>query len=827
MTDQELIEYLQDRQWLKPEQLEHCIKMSQEKKIPLLQILHQEKYLVLEKLTSEFLSSDLNTVANDPNEWLENLIKTKITTEESVAHVPKIQDGPSSMDLQVTPFLENSSSLSTLSAQNKPDPSTRYELIENLGSGGMGVVQRVRDRSLGREVALKKIKIISSGKSRISQNEQILLERLKREASITAILEHPNIVPLYDLQEEASGEIFFTMRKIEGQTLRDILKSQRNGKTDLDENHFLSIFLKVCDAIRYAHSKKIIHRDLKPDNIMVGAFGEVYVMDWGLAKRINFGESDTSKILKESLHEALDSPEKEVVAELRTVGGIGTPGYMSPEQAETAKDVHFATDIYSLGKILRECFTFLSPMEEIRFSLTQHQQNAIKKEKPSATLQGSLLDKQVPPEIQAIIQKATQENPQDRYASVLALEEDIERYQKNMRVLVKEYSPLEAFSKWVRRNRQSILIVFFFLFLVTLFAYYAYWKEIQKQENDFQTHYQTALNHYYIGNQMMPEAQSSIEIGQKKTDHLLQSFNLLNRALEIKRHDLQALQKKDKVGEELIQTCCITKQFQLAEVVLQSLQENADHSTLDFQRLQREIEMSKNDTVTQALKRIQEIETRFKNKKRHRGDIKKAIFEISHMQGEAVLNRLVALLQEGTRYLRDQETRDPKLVEFYQMIVEALGRIENIAANEPLLQALQTLGQKVLSFPKDKEVPADFTEYLVLLLIALKNNNALDQTPEIQDIFDQLKTYKTSFTQRTQPFLNDLREQSLSYYSRQIQENPTHFRHYYKRALLSFSTHREQAFQDSQKFLELTQHLPDPSIQPMKQRLLQKFPELK
>ncbi|MEK7486922.1 MAG: serine/threonine-protein kinase, partial [Planctomycetota bacterium] len=473
MTDQELIEYLEKHQWLKPEQLDYCMKMSHEKKLPLLQILHQEKYLALDQTTP----ADLETHSKNSepvSEFLENLLKTKLSVEASSEKTSLVF--PESLEPLVNSVSDSSGS---------PTISGRYEVIENLGSGGMGVVQCVRDCSLGREVALKKIKIVSSGKMKLSQGEHILLERLKREASITAILEHPNIVPIYDLQEEDSGEVYFTMRKIEGQTLRELLKSKRNGKNDLDENRLLSIYLKICDAIRYAHSRNIIHRDIKPENIMVGPFGEVYVVDWGLAKKIASGSSETSKLMRAQLHGALLSMENEVAYDLRTVGGIGTPGYMSPEQSENAREVTITTDIYSLGKILRECFTFLSPLEEIRFSLTHQKKESPKKIFSPKKTKTTLLDKQVPPEIHAIALKAFQEKPQERYRSVLELKEDIERYQKNMRVLVKEYGPLEAFVKWIQRNRHPVFISLFLITISLFFGIYVQWKEATTAELEF------------------------------------------------------------------------------------------------------------------------------------------------------------------------------------------------------------------------------------------------------------------------------------------------------------------------------------------------------
>lgn len=283
----------------------------------------------------------------------------------------------------------------------------RYQLLRTLGEGGMGVVQLVKDNLLGREVALKKIKTRRSDFKKLSLGEKAMLWRLNKEAEITAILEHPNIVPLYEMQQYPlatpltssgdhsgrEGEVCFTMRKVAGRTLRKILKEKREHLTrfdyseEYDEGKLLGIYLKVCDAMTYAHNQGVVHRDLKPENIMVGQFGEVYVMDWGIAKKLK-GESYSkaeeipqnlsveveekinSKAIahsqEEELLEKIAVGNSRIIEEMKTIGGMGTEGYMAPEQRENAIKVTFQSDIYSLGQILRECFVLLSPWEEFQ-----------------------------------------------------------------------------------------------------------------------------------------------------------------------------------------------------------------------------------------------------------------------------------------------------------------------------------------------------------------------------------------------------------------------------------------------------------------------------
>ena len=263
------------------------------------------------------------------------------------------------------------SSTQTLSQENIPSveelkegEEERYQILKTLGEGGMGLVQLAHDSLLDREVALKTIKFDHLRKDKLNEKQQLMLWRLKQEAGITAILEHPNIVPLYDLKKKKSGEIYFTMRKVQGETFSKILKKKKEGESPLDQEDILTIFTKICDAVAYAHSQRVVHRDLKPDNIMVGQFGEVYVMDWGIAKRLSISDEISKNSKNQLKNETKLSGKTEAETEpalrnqkkgFQTVGGIGTAGYMPPEQSESASDVKEQADIYALGKILKQC----------------------------------------------------------------------------------------------------------------------------------------------------------------------------------------------------------------------------------------------------------------------------------------------------------------------------------------------------------------------------------------------------------------------------------------------------------------------------------------
>jgi eukaryotic-like serine/threonine-protein kinase len=313
---------------------------------------------------------------------------------------------------------------------NVPDLSgTRYQLLERVARGGMGVVYAALDEMLGRRVALKILDVpVADGD---------LARRLNREAHVLARLEHPGIVPVHDVGTLSDGRVFYAMKFVEGQRLDKHIEAV----TALPDR--LRLFLRICDAVAFAHARGVLHRDLKPANIMVGPFGEVLVMDWGLAKILS---REVSNEAREADPEAtvFEKPKQSALAgdatEISVVTGhgtvMGTPGYMSPEQARgQVERLDPRSDIYSLGALLR-------------FLLTGHPEL-------SSLPDGPRLDKS----LAAICLKSMAASPADRYPSVQEMALDVSRYLDGLAVGAHRESVFEKAGRFYRRYRFFILLI--------------------------------------------------------------------------------------------------------------------------------------------------------------------------------------------------------------------------------------------------------------------------------------------------------------------------------------------------------------------------------
>ena len=326
----------------------------------------------------------------------------------------------------------------------------RYAIRGMIASGGMGAILEARQNAISRKVAMKVM--LESGKP-------VDALRFIDEAKITGQLEHPNIVPIYELGVDANDQLFYTMKLVRGITLKKVLDQLIENAEEAGKRYplpvLLTVFQKACDAVAFAHSKGVIHRDLKPENLMLGDFGEVLVMDWGLAKAV--GKNAATAYSARSLVAAPRDPETGFGGTL--AGAImGTPQYMAPEQAAgEIESLDARTDIYALGAILFEILN-------LRRAITgQSAQEIVEKvrcgeiawpdPKAGPVKLKHLPGGRVPESLHAIMLKAMALKPSGRYQSVKELQADLTAYQNGFATSAEEKTAWKQFKLLLKRQR--------------------------------------------------------------------------------------------------------------------------------------------------------------------------------------------------------------------------------------------------------------------------------------------------------------------------------------------------------------------------------------
>ena len=360
--------------------------------------------------------------------------------------------------------------------------SGRYTLREEIARGGMGVILRVWDKDLRRTLAMKASfeSIVDSPADTTSES----VARFLDEAQITSQLDHPGIVPVHEIGVDDEGRVYFTMRLVKGKTLDQIIKLARAGREGWTRAGAVGVMVKVCEAMAYAHAKGVIHRDLKPANIMVGKFGEVYVMDWGLAKVIGQRGRETPRIAEASILRTqvrTDRLEDQSGSPLATMEGavIGTPAYMPPEQAEgRIDDLDPRSDVYSVGALLYTLLTgrmaYVDPdkptgVADVITSLLAG---------PPVPVQE--LDKTVAPELVAICEKAMSRDPDDRYATMVGMAEDLSAFVENRVVRAYKTGAVAELRKWIGRNRVTAAVLAALVFVVIGGSVFLAWQQSER-----------------------------------------------------------------------------------------------------------------------------------------------------------------------------------------------------------------------------------------------------------------------------------------------------------------------------------------------------------
>ncbi|MDF1663820.1 MAG: protein kinase, partial [Planctomycetota bacterium] len=349
-----------------------------------------------------------------------------------------------------------------------------FEKGELLGEGGMGQVFRIRDERLGRDAALKTLLPDLAGPRGV--------RRFLREARVMARLDHPNIPPVFEVGITASGQHFILMRLIRGQTLDAAIQALHKGKKPKRQDYFslLEVLLRATEAVAHAHSRGFIHRDLKPENIMLGAFGEVMVLDWGLASNLNDIDSELDDV--EARREphgdtAVDSQSGVESGPLTREGAmLGTPGYMSPEQAEGLK-ADERSDIFSLGIILTEILCGDCPV-----------QGATSEARVVAAIDGRVnsprqMNSGLPKDLDFLARACLQKRPDDRIEDAEELARNLRAWLNGQDLPIYKYGLLDRSMRFVRRRPGLVISVAAIALLLGLGStLYGWTKAAQEQQ---------------------------------------------------------------------------------------------------------------------------------------------------------------------------------------------------------------------------------------------------------------------------------------------------------------------------------------------------------
>ena len=408
----------------------------------------------------------------------------------------------------------------------------RYTNQSEYARGGIGRVLLVHDQHLGREIAMKELlpftdyvdESMRLEKSPVRQS-MALITRFLQEARVTGQLEHPSIVPVYELGRRRDGTLYYTMKLVRGRTLASAI---REAETLPNRLALLSHFVDLCQAIAYSHSRRVIHRDIKPSNVMVGKFGETVVLDWGLAKVKDKKDEHASQI--EETLKTLRLPAAAAGHETHAGQVLGTPTYMPPEQAAGQIDrIDERSDVYSLGAVLYTLLTGKYPYDGENASDTL---NKVLVGPPKPLLE---VEPNAPPELAAICERAMQRDAEKRYKDAKDLAEDIIRFQTGALVTAHIYKFSDHLTRFVQRHKPALATAALFTVALAAFAAYSY-VNVTHERNEAIVARDSEAKQRIVATQ----ARDAEAEQRKRSESLLYSsqIGLAQSQIEAKRFDL-------------------------------------------------------------------------------------------------------------------------------------------------------------------------------------------------------------------------------------------------------------------------------------------------
>jgi hypothetical protein len=357
------------------------------------------------------------------------------TAQPFTPHAATMMASPASQAAQLSPAAErprvSTEGIKPITETLREVPVENYDVHDEIARGGMGRILRANDNRLHRQVAIKEL---------IGDNAHFKA-RFERETLITARLQHPAIVPIYDAGRWPTGELFYTMKLVAGKPLEVLINSIGGMRERIA---LVPNMIAVAEALAYAHSNNVVHRDLKPANILIGDFGETIVIDWGLAKDLTTNE----------IAEPAGPFRAQSVGHMgATVAGsvMGTPAYMPVEQGRGLQ-VDARADVYAIGAVLYHVLSKRAPYEGPD-GMTILQALLAKPPPPLAEIAPD-----VPPELATIVAKAMAREPDQRYPTARELVEDLRRYQNGQMVGVHRYTARELFKRWARKHKGALTV---------------------------------------------------------------------------------------------------------------------------------------------------------------------------------------------------------------------------------------------------------------------------------------------------------------------------------------------------------------------------------